>query len=187
MDIFSKREGPRREDVRAKRLISENAGTIRKLADQISNGGFTKMRQDQKRRAEEPKPDGLMIYTMSAPAKPDTPEPYVRISLNGRVVLADSRSGRQLQLLGEIRGGPGFKRFVLATKDNGFISPVSDDLSALLSPYDKAELGVDFTENDIVLRFEHHLGLTKEADPGGSEDLSENRDGAPDDDSSELL
>ena len=89
MDIFSKREGPRSEDVRARKLIAENAGTIRKLADQISNGGFTKMRQDRARRNEQPKPEGLLIYTMSASTKADDPDPYIRVSLNGRVVLSD--------------------------------------------------------------------------------------------------
>lgn len=187
MDIFSKRDGPRQEDVRAKRLISENSGTIRRLADQISNGGFTKMRQDQKRRAEEPKPDGLMIYTMSAPARPDDPEPYVRVSLNGRVVLADRNSGRQLQLLGEIRGGTASRRLVLATKDNGFISPVGDDLVELLGSYDGSDINAGFTEDDLVLRFEQHLGLADTDDPGDSEPVSESGDGAPDDDSTELL
>ena len=47
VDIFSKREGPRLEDVKARRLLTQNAGTIRKLADQISNGGFSKMRAEQ--------------------------------------------------------------------------------------------------------------------------------------------
>lgn len=75
MDIFSKREGPRREDARARKILSENAGTIRRLADQISNGGFTRMREDQARRAEQPKPDGLMIHDMAAPARRDAPDP----------------------------------------------------------------------------------------------------------------
>ena len=51
VDIFSKREGPRLEDVKARRLLTQNAGTIRKLADQISNGGFSKMQADQAKRA----------------------------------------------------------------------------------------------------------------------------------------
>ena len=186
MDIFSKRDGPRPEDVRAKRLISENAGTIRRLADQISNGGFTKMRQDQARRKAELKSDGLIIHTMSAPAKSDDPDPYVRLSLNGRVVLADRSNGRQIQLLGEIRSKHGPRRFVLATEENGFISPVSDEIRELLVEYDGVEFSADFAEEDIAPRFGGILGLAVE-DPSCSEEQTERGDDTPKDDSSELL
>lgn len=189
MDIFSKRDGPRPEDARARRLISENAGTIRKLADQISNGGFTKMRKDQARRNEKPKPDGLLIYTMSAPAKPDDPDPYIRLSLNGRVVLADRNSGRQIQLLGEIRGKSGSRRFVIASEENGFISPVSDEIRELLAQYENIELNPEFTDEDIVQRFGECLGLAdkRHLDRGGSNAQTEKGHGIPEDDSSELL
>lgn len=186
MDIFSKRDGPRAEDVRAKRLISENAGTIRKLADQISNGGFTKMRQDQARRKEESKPEGLLIYTMGASARSDDPEPYVRVSLNGRVVIADRNTGRQLEFLGEIRREAGSKRFALASAENGFISPVSNEIRELLAQYDSVELSANFTEEDIVQSFGKVLGLTGDTQ-GCSDDQTERGDDTPEDDSSELL
>ncbi|NIY95483.1 hypothetical protein HC022_04230 [Salipiger sp. HF18] len=189
MDIFSKRDGPRSEDVRAKRLISENAGTIRKLADQISNGGFTKMRQDQARRREAPKPEGLLIYDLSAPSSPAEPDPHVRISLNGRVVLVDRNSGRQLQLLGELRRTIRSRKFVLATEDNGFLSPVSDDIRAALEPLENAELGPDLSEDDLRRGVSDGLGLTAETDTQrrASDAEAEKDDGTPDDDSSELL
>ncbi|MEY8828417.1 hypothetical protein AB9K34_08360 [Sedimentitalea sp. XS_ASV28] len=188
MDIFSKRDGPRPEDARAKRLISENAGTIRRLADQITNGGFTKMRQDQARRKEKPKPEGLLIYTMSGSgaAKSDDPDPYVRLSLNGRIVLADRNNGRQLQLLGEIRTKLGVRRVVLATKENGFISPLGDEIRESLIEYDDIGLNADFTEEDLVLRLEESLGLSSEI-LDRSDSQTDKRDGTPDDDSSELL
>ncbi|SFJ96365.1 hypothetical protein SAMN04487991_3441 [Celeribacter neptunius] len=189
MDIFSKRDGPRPEDVRAKRLISENAGTIRRLADQISNGGFTKMRQDEARRKQAPKPDGLLIYSMSTAARSDDPDPYVRVSLSGRVALVDSNNGHQIQLLGELRRSFGAQRFVLATAANGFVSPVSAEIEAALTQYEDVELGPDFTEKDIVQKFGACLGL--------SDKWQENRDepelqtekghGIAEDDSSELL
>jgi len=47
VDIISKKTGPRREDVVAKRLINNNWSTISRLADQISNGGYSKSRQAQ--------------------------------------------------------------------------------------------------------------------------------------------
>ena len=71
MDIFSKRDGPRPEDVKARKLLQENAGTIRRLADTISNGGFTRMRAEQARRNETPQPEGLIIHDFKAPAASD--------------------------------------------------------------------------------------------------------------------
>ncbi len=149
VDIFSKRDGPRLEDVKAKRLLSENAGTIRKLADQISNGGFSKMRADQARRNEEPKPDGLMIHDLKARVSSDTPVPYVKVSVNNRVVLVDRSTGRQLQMLGEIRGNFISKRFVLATKENGFLSPLDDDMHTAVAHLDGEEITGEFTERDL--------------------------------------
>ncbi|MCZ4257785.1 hypothetical protein O4H53_19730 [Sulfitobacter sp. G21635-S1] len=189
MDIFSKREGPRSEDVRARKLIAENAGTIRKLADQISNGGFTKMRQDRARRNEQPKPEGLLIYTMSASTKADDPDPYIRVSLNGRVVLSDRSTGRQIQLLGQIRSTAGSKRFVLATEENGYISPVCDETRDALASYDGVEIGPGFTEKDIVRTFGTCLGLVETQHSGGESSVARTKtgNGQPEDDTSELL
>lgn len=159
MDIFSKRDGPRPEDVKARRLIQENSGTIRRLADQISNGGFTKMRRDQARRKQEPKPEGLIIHDLKAPSKSETPEPYVKVSVNNRVVLADRSNGRQLQLLGEIRGNSFQRHFVLATQANGFFSPIDEDMLAVLGPLDNAELSQTFSDRDLAERLADLLGL----------------------------
>ena len=161
MDIFSKRDGPRREDAEAKRMISQNAGTIRKLADQISNGGFTRMRQDEARRREEPKPQGLLIHDLKAPATNDDPQPYVKVSLNGRVVLADRISGRQIQMLGEIRGGYMSKHFALATKENGYFSPIDEETRAAIAQLENVELTVEFTETDLAESLTECLGLGK--------------------------
>lgn len=159
MDIFSKRDGPRAEDVKAKRFISENAGTIRKLADQISGGGFTKMQQDQARRREEPKPDGLIIHDMKAPSKSDAPEPYVKVSLNNRVVLADRSNGRQLHMLGEIRGNSFARRFVLATKANGFFSPLDDEVAQVIAELDEVEISKSFSDTELAKLLSERLGI----------------------------
>lgn len=159
MDIFSKKDGPRREDESAKRLISRNSGTIRKLADQISGGGYTRMRQDQARRQQGPKPEGLIIHDLKAPAKSDAPEPYVKVSLNNRVVLADKSNGRQLQMLGEIRGNSLARRFVLATAENGFFSPLDDDVQALIGHLDNVEITSDFGEKSLARALEDLFGL----------------------------
>lgn len=161
MDIFSKRDGPRLEDQRAKRLLSENAGTIRKLADQISNGGYSRMQQDKARRAETPKPEGRIIHDLKAPVRSEVPEPYVKISLNNRVVLVDKSNGRQMQMLGEIRGSFLSKVFVLATRDNGFFSPLDDDTHALLKDLDQREITQDADETALATELERRLGLTE--------------------------
>ena len=41
VEIISKRDGPRREDIQVKRLIEQNRSTIVRLADQISGGGYS--------------------------------------------------------------------------------------------------------------------------------------------------
>ncbi|WP_315901075.1 hypothetical protein [Leisingera daeponensis] len=150
VDIFSKRDGPRLEDVKAKRLLSENAGTIRKLADQISNGGFSRMQAEQARRKQEPKPDGLIIHDMKARVTSDVPEPYVKVSLNNRVVLVDKSTGRQMQMLGEIRGNFISKKFMLATKENGFFSPLEGDTAAALAHLDGVEMTDTFNDRTLA-------------------------------------
>ncbi len=157
VDIFSKRDGPRLEDVKARRMLNQNAGTIRKLADQISNGGFTKMQADQARRKEEPRPDGLIIHDLKAPVTTEQPEPYVKVSLNNRVVLVDRSTGRQMQMLGEIRGGFMSKRFVLATSDNGFLSPLDAKMHAALAYLDGVEITGEFSDRDLAARLEDLL------------------------------
>ena len=159
MDIFSKRDGPRNEDAKARKLIQENSGTIRRLADQISNGGFTKMRQDQVRRNEEPKPQGLMIHDLKAPLKSDVPTPYVKVSLNNRVVLVDRDTSRQLQLLGEIRGNSFARYFVLATKENGFISPIPEEMFEAISSLNGTEISREFTDKDLAHKITTLLDL----------------------------
>lgn len=157
VDIISKKDGPRREDVQAKRMIAENRQVIHKLADQISGGGYSAM---QARKAQKPpQASGLILHDLGAGTPITDPEPYVRVSLNNRVVLADMNSGKQMQLLGEIRGGFGNKSFVLATKDNGFISPVSDDLFDVLKDLDGRPITRDFSDKALAETISDALGL----------------------------
>jgi hypothetical protein len=58
VDIISKRDGPRREDVPLKQLIQQNRGIITRLADQISGGGYSA----SKRQRSEPQAEGLIIH-----------------------------------------------------------------------------------------------------------------------------
>lgn len=154
MDIFSKRDGPRLEDVKAKKLLSDNAGTIRKLADQISNGGFSQMQADKARRQAEPKAEGLIIHDLKQRSTDHTPKPYVKISVNNRVVLVDQSTGRQMQLLGEIRGNFLSRKLALATKENGYLAPLPDSMFEALRHLEGVEITEAFTEPDLATALE---------------------------------
>ena len=75
------------------------------------------------------------------------PRPYVRISPNDRVVIADQATGRQLQFLGQIRRENGVRRFALATSANGFFAEVEADTAAQLAELDGMALGRDYDED----------------------------------------
>jgi len=159
LDIFSKRDGPRREDVQAKRLISENSHVIKKLADQISGGGYTAMQQAKVQMQQTPQPEGLMIHDLGVATTATDVEPYVKVSLNNRVVLACLNSGKQIQLLGEIRGGFAGKVFVLATAERKFYSPVDGEMLEALRHLDGVEIHRGFDEKALAGAIEASLGL----------------------------
>lgn len=132
VDIFSKSENPRREDAEAKRLLQGNRQTIHRLADQISNGEFSRSRARMAQAKQEPKPDGLNIHILGGSSAIKEIKPAVRISLNDRVFVMDENSGKQLEFLGQIKTGNGVEFFCLATQENGFISPVSPETEEVL-------------------------------------------------------
>jgi hypothetical protein len=146
VEIFSKQDGPRREDAQVKRLIEQNRGMITKLADQFSGGRYSE--------STKPKPlpqaEGLIIH-IGGTAKPaPEPEPRIRVTANGRVIAVDVGSGRQLTHFGEIRETRGMKIFRLATKANGFIAPLKDDVTEVLADIDGVLLGTSYMENDLA-------------------------------------
>lgn len=150
VDIFSKSDGPRREDVTAKRIISENKSTIHRLADQISGGEFSRSRAAMAKAKEEPKPEGLNIHIMGGATSPRVQEPVVRVTLNGRVILVDANSGTQIQLIGQMRAKDGQKFFALATKQNGFISPLEEETEKLLGDLNGIIISSDEIEEKFV-------------------------------------
>ena len=79
-----------------------------------------------------------MIHVLGGPPAAEAPLPYVRISPNDRVVLADQATGRQLEFLGQIRRQNGARRFVLATKANGFFAEMAVETAARLAGLDGA-------------------------------------------------
>jgi hypothetical protein len=158
MDIFSKKSGPRAEDVRARQHLQQNWGTIEKLADTLSGGKYSA--DKAKRSAPPPQPEGLIIIDQAAPRVADEPEPYLRISSNGRVVVADAHSGVQIHFLGQLKRINGAVRFVIASAGNGFISPLQSDLQDLIEDLEGRVIGRDYSEDDLAGEIKTRLGIT---------------------------
>lgn len=148
MDIHSKKTGPRAEDEQAKRHLSRNWGTIEKLADTLSGGKYS---ADKARRADPgPQAQGLIIVDQARARVPDVPVPYLRISTNGRVVLADTSSGIQLHFLGQIKRVNGVQRFVIATAENGFIAPLDPALCDKIADLADLTINRSYSEDDLA-------------------------------------
>lgn len=157
MDIFSRQNEPRAEDRQAKDHLRRNWGTIEKLADTLSGGKYSA--DKVKKAAPPPQAQGLIIVDQARPRLPDVPEPYLRISMNGRVVLADTSSGVQMHFLGQIRRMNGEQRFVIATTENGFIAPLDADLADKIA--DLADLPVNrsYSEDDLAADIKTRLQI----------------------------
>jgi hypothetical protein len=157
LDIFSKKSGPRAEDVQARKYLQSNWGTIEKLADTLSGGKYS---ADKARRAAPPsQPKGLIIVDQAGPRVADDPEPYLRISSNGRVVVADAHSGVQMQFLGQLKRTDGAVRFVLASAENGFISPLQPDVQAMIEDLEGKVINRGYSEEDLAKEIKTRLGI----------------------------
>ncbi|MEM7636140.1 MAG: hypothetical protein AAF299_16365 [Pseudomonadota bacterium] len=154
--IISKKDGPRREHADPRRFVSENHATIRALADHISGGAYSA----NQHKPEPPKPDGLVIHHFGAAAEPSVDHPpYVRISLNGRVVVVDGETHKQQHHIGEVRRFEDRNEFLLATRENNFYAPLENEISGLLSDLDHQVIDGDFSEDDLVEKIGQALGL----------------------------
>jgi len=158
IDIISKSDGPRKEDVRAKKLIKENQHVIRGLADRLTQGQYS---ASQAAKNAPPKPEFQssthMVNIPESTVKP--PVPYVRISMNGRVVIVDQETNKQLHYVGEIRNQHGGEVFLLASKKNGFFSQADEDLLAHLDEFDHSKLTQDYTEEMLKHDLSKKLGF----------------------------
>lgn len=157
VEIFSKRDGPRREDVAARRLIDQNRTTIERLANHLSGGDY----KASLKPPAPPQPSGFILHDMSGGARADSPpSPYVRISLNDRVVLVDGETGKQMHHLGEVRdNGPASRMFVLATRENNFHFPLDEDLCRKLADIDRKTVSDTYSEEDLAAEIGERLGL----------------------------
>ncbi len=157
MDIISKKSGPRAEDQQAKQHIQRNWGTIEKLADTLSGGKYSA--DKAKKAAPPPQAQGLIIVDQARPRMPDVPEPYLRISMNGRVVVADTNSGMQMHFLGQIKRQNGEMRFTLATAENGFISPLEPEFQEKLADLADRVVNRAFSEDDLAAEIRQRLQI----------------------------
>jgi len=83
----------------------------------------------------------------------------VRISPNNRVVVADEDTGRQVHFLGELRRIDGRRRFVLATAENKFFSPLDPDLVAALADLDGTDVAGGAAERALSEGIASRLGF----------------------------
>jgi hypothetical protein len=157
VEIVSRRGGPRREDVEARRVIKSNWGTIERLADQISQGAYSASKQAA-RPAADPAPEGKVICDMGAPRPAAEPAPYVRVSPNKRVVVVDYETGRQMHHVGDVRRRDGVWRFDLATRENGFFAPVDADVAARLASLDGVVMGGERDDAALAAEISALLG-----------------------------
>lgn len=158
MDIISKKSGPRAEDQQAKQHLQRNWGTIEKLADTLSGGKYS---ADKARKADPgPQAQGLIFVDHARARLPDVPVPYLRISANGRVVLADNSSGQQLHFLGQLKRVNGAVRFILATAENGFFSPLDPDIQARIADLADLTISRDYSEDALSQDIKTRLAIT---------------------------
>ena len=148
MDIHSRLNSQRPEDKRAQDHVRRNWGTIEKLADTLSGGKYSA--DKAKKATPPPQAQGLIIVDQARPQLPDVPAPYLRISMNGRVVLADNNSGIQLHFLGQIKRVNGAARFVVATAENGFITPLADEIFAKIADLANSVINQSYSEDNLA-------------------------------------
>jgi len=161
-EIMELKANPDRKAEDARKLVSENSSTIRAMTNYLTGG-----------RSEQPAPPPREPHTTeeraffrrfsaSLPASRDEIKPYLRISLNNRVIIADSNSARQLHFLGELRGKNAARRFVLATRQNGFIAPLEDELREKLADLDNTFVPTETALEALSAKLNQRLGLIPE-------------------------
>lgn len=134
--IISKSDGPRREDAAAKQFIEKNRSTIDGIARHLTGGKW----QGLDKAFAPPAPGAAKAPRSAIRPSSGEPQPYISISLNGRVVAIDANAGRQMHFLGDIRGVAATRRFYLATKANGFFEGLEAPLALILADFDASPL-----------------------------------------------
>jgi hypothetical protein len=157
VEIISRREGPRPEDARLKSILDNNRATITRIADHLTEGGYS---ASKAAKAPAPAAEKTRLHVVGGePAPAQAARPVVRATLNGRVVVVDDNSGRQLHHLGEIRRRDGALWFVLATAANRFPAPAAAVIVEAIEDLDAAELAADGGEDALVAEIARRLGF----------------------------
>ncbi len=160
--IISKQSGPRREDVALRRMIDGNRPTIERLADQISHGQYSagkRARAAARKRAEEAAAAGGGMSKAARRPSAETAKPYLNISLNGRVVIVDFETGRQMHFLGTLAAPQGMRMFLLATAENGFGASLEPELAGKLQALNRRVIDDAFDEDRLEAEIASALGL----------------------------
>ena len=159
VEIFSRGDGPRHQDVRLKALLDQNRATITKIADHLTLGRYSAGKAANAAAPELPEKTSVDAVggLKSGPAR--EARPAVRATVNGRVVVIDDNSGRQLHHLGEIRRRVGTVVFLLACAENGFSAPLPDEVLDRLADLDQALLAPDGGEDVLVGEIASRLGF----------------------------
>ncbi|WP_027578076.1 hypothetical protein [Bradyrhizobium sp. Ai1a-2] len=153
--IISKRDVPHREEVAAKDFIQKNRTKIDAVANHLTGGHWQQLRNPAP--PPQPQPSGKVWLT--PPSRPREMEPYVRISLNGRVVIADLASGRQLHFVGELRGTGQSRYLALATRENGIFDPLDAELCKALADLEGVSVPDEASEECLEQVIAGRLGL----------------------------
>jgi hypothetical protein len=128
VQILSKQDGPGKQEAEFKRFVKQNRGTIDQIANALTGGGLARAQK----ASPIVVPEASVTHGFRTSGTQRETAPYIRISPNGRVVITDYETGSQLHHLGDLRGSRQKRRFVLATKENGYFDPLSEDLQAKL-------------------------------------------------------
>lgn len=161
VDIISRRDGPRREDVVARRMISENQGKITHIADRLTQGAYSAGLR-AKAAPPAPEPERRLIHAVSTGRAPqaEPAEIRVKISVNNRVVAYDSGNGRQVHLLGELRSQQGTRYFALASAENGFLAGLPDTVSGPIAELDGQIIDAACPESLLAAEISQRLGYS---------------------------
>ena len=159
VDIMSKRDGPRREDAAIRQFLGQNRSIITRLADQISNGQYSRSKLPK----PTPQPEGLIIHIGDRPVAEPELQPRIRVTANGRVIAVDVGSSRQLAHFGDIREAGKIRTFVLATHANGYVAPPDDETLDALADMDGVLIGSSYDTGELAADIGRRLDIPWEA------------------------
>ena len=156
---FSRREGPRKEDLPYHKLIEKNRPVIRGLMDRLTGGALSRA---QSQPADEPRESTKSFHIGKATNAHEPGRPIVHISFNNRVLVIDDVHSKQLLHLGNLVSGAEGTRFLLATKENDFFAPVAETIQEVLMDLDGYILSEQFSQDRLVSELTARLSLDDE-------------------------